>query len=1848
MNNKILRQAETYRKTHTKKLWLYRGLSVIAAVAVFCTTYALILPAITMEKDPTCGIPEHTHTDKCYGESTGEMQFSCIGDLHSHSDDCYDADGNLICGYADFAVHTHSEICYSESGELICPLPEIKAHTHSEDCFEAEAADEDADTDAEAEEISSEHIHTDDCYTMQKGNLICTAKESEGHTHDDSCLGTVRGELICTEAEDNGHSHTDDCIGVISKTLNCEIEETEAHVHTEDCFETVITDELICTPSEDEAEEHIHTDECYKTVENCICSLETEVHTHTDDCYTIVTGYTCGLEESDGHLHSDLCYESITGNVCGLTEGEGHTHNDNCYEWNSVLSCTEGEIDETETDEADETADAEEPEENAERIAICGCEEIILHTHTEECYNEEGALVCGKLQITEHIHTADCLTESAPEVICGMTEHSHDEILCYIDETADIESSEDWEKTLPEELSGIWTSDLVSVASSQVGYTESKTNIQVNANGSVSHYSRYGAWYGRPYGSWDQTFISFCLSYAGIPSSAVPQTSDFSSFLSEASQNGILMSDDHVPQSGDIVLFSGNSGSGTGIVTSGGNTVSVIVGNFNGTVASLDIDAADISACVSVSKAAELYSSGDNSSANEDANEVNISIDSRKIDDKVLIILTAEFAENFDSSAYTWQWQSSEDGESDWNDIDSANDAEYSFVSDGENLKLYYRICGTKNDNSTSSPIFGFYSMISDKIGLPGFNTLEEDETDEDDNSYGADQIVSLAVTPIANAAVLDATKEPDKYYIYYYGYDKTTIIYTAGPYDADTTATPYTKVTVSAGYQWDSKWYLDSACTKAYDFSTPVSSMTDYLTGTYKKDLYLYPGKTPVWSAIFISGGSYVEPQILGRAEDNSSADSFNIDDVTKPTRSGYTFAGWYLDNKYETPATGTQTMPSDIADRNYTVYYYAKWNAGYVPFNPILCVENADDTDFVQESSLGTWYAMAGSTIKVETTKSTSYGSTTYTHKVYCELNGTKYPVYTSDPGSIDNTKRASEATLADVYNSYFVFNNKTDDWNTFIGSDRSPVSTTPVSSATTTVINFYYMRVRVDVTFKISNSGGYIDIYKLQQNGTLTGTVKYTNTTPTKEGNNVSASGTTAGGVEWTYTATSSDRGTNVYTLKNVKYEQTIADAYPVGGAWVTVRNSDSPFRYWGRSNQRSNTGSSNQTSRILILSSNYMYSGGRSPSANIFTAKFEKANKVALMYAIECLPGETADFTINGTGYKVATEYCEVVNGGSDWSAKQIAGCVNSINTDYPGVDQRYNVKTYYGNSVYFEFNAKNYKQRIDTSTAQKLFGTTYWDYYKNSISKLSDLDYAYIFYYNRERETVTFNFNYDKKEVSYTDILYGQNISDYRYAKADGTEHSYLNRDGYRFLGWKIGNSAVLTDEEWDNMVVSGNIVFTAEWEKISRFVVQYYETEKSTEPFEYHFISAEGGTAPYPEMLVYPDRWTYHNHDWQQDLEFTWDTVLFEQYGAEEQLTINGVTDTYIVIKIYGVWDSTKVKVAYDANESQGGIQEKAPTDSHEYEFGDTKVPVAEMGTPGNTDTSKKFVGWKLNKNGLVYQPGDHVAANWLPVMTFIAQWADEGDTVQLIYDPNGGTPNTQYNTDKYYAKGASTSVWDNVGTNDQPYYTRDGYEFIGWNTQADGNGTSYAPGSTITLNATTYLYAQWRPSTYTLVIEKYYNAASNSEKTYLAGATFELKRGDTTVETVTTGTDGKITISTKLDRNVRYTLVETSAPNGFLKLTSPIYFELDSEGKVTFYESESDTTGHNGTYGSAAGVYDSETRTLTVSVENKTGSELPHTGGMGTSLYTSVGLLIVGAAVILFMYNILDKKRCR
>ncbi len=135
------------KRKRTRVLW-QRVVSLLTSIVVFCTTYALILPALTLEKDAVCGIAEHIHDAACFSAEDAALVCEIIE--HTHSDDCYEFEEEdtyvglkYLCKSGG---HDHSESCFGEDGELICSVP---LHTHDASCV-VEDLDTSADTENQA------------------------------------------------------------------------------------------------------------------------------------------------------------------------------------------------------------------------------------------------------------------------------------------------------------------------------------------------------------------------------------------------------------------------------------------------------------------------------------------------------------------------------------------------------------------------------------------------------------------------------------------------------------------------------------------------------------------------------------------------------------------------------------------------------------------------------------------------------------------------------------------------------------------------------------------------------------------------------------------------------------------------------------------------------------------------------------------------------------------------------------------------------------------------------------------------------------------------------------------------------------------------------------------------------------------------------------------------------------------------------------------------------------------------------------------------------------------------------------------------------------------------------------------------------------------------------------------------------------------------------------------------------------------------------------------------------------------------------------------------------------------
>ncbi len=181
MQNSLPRKVQGYIKEHLRKKHWKQIVTILACVVVFCTTYALILPALTVTDDTFCGKSAHTHSDECYEKTLicGKQEAETVegASAHTHTDACYTTQRVTSCGLEETAGHAHGESCYDADGNLICGLEESQGHTHTEACY----TEESVLTCGLEESTSAEealHAHTDACYEK---TLTCRKEEHE-HT----------------------------------------------------------------------------------------------------------------------------------------------------------------------------------------------------------------------------------------------------------------------------------------------------------------------------------------------------------------------------------------------------------------------------------------------------------------------------------------------------------------------------------------------------------------------------------------------------------------------------------------------------------------------------------------------------------------------------------------------------------------------------------------------------------------------------------------------------------------------------------------------------------------------------------------------------------------------------------------------------------------------------------------------------------------------------------------------------------------------------------------------------------------------------------------------------------------------------------------------------------------------------------------------------------------------------------------------------------------------------------------------------------------------------------------------------------------------------------------------------------------------------------------------------------------------------------------------------------------------------------------------------------------------------------------------------------------------------------
>lgn len=276
--------------------------------------------------------------------------------------------------------------------------------------------------------------------------------------------------------------------------------------------------------------------------------------------------------------------------------------------------------------------------------------------------------------------------------------------------------------------------------------------------------------------------------------------------------------------------------------------------------------------------------------------------------------------------------------------------------------------------------------------------------------------------------------------------------------------------------------------------------------------------------------------------------------------------------------------------------------------------------------------------------------------------------------------------------------------------------------------------------------------------------------------------------------------------------------------------------------------------------------------------------------------------------------------------------------------------------------------------------------------------------------------------------------------------------------GYRFDGWYTAPNG---GNKYDfNTPLTNNVTVYAHWIG-NGYTVRFAGN------------GATGGGTP-DQAFQYNIGQNLHRNGFVRDgYTFTgWKRADNQQAYGDGQWVTNLTTQPNGIVTMVAQWSANEAHIRYNPNPPAGKTAGGNGTPNWDGHTGDTPT----IGGNGWTIDGYTFAGWATSPDGsgARYAPGASWTANG--TLTLYAQWTP--GQASLTYDGNGATGGK---TDPQTGK---TDEKINVRDNG---FTRDGYTFVTWNTQADCKGNAVKPNSEWTLRGSSTLYACWAGNAQTL-----------------------------------------------------------------------------------------------------------------------------------------------------------------
>lgn len=276
--------------------------------------------------------------------------------------------------------------------------------------------------------------------------------------------------------------------------------------------------------------------------------------------------------------------------------------------------------------------------------------------------------------------------------------------------------------------------------------------------------------------------------------------------------------------------------------------------------------------------------------------------------------------------------------------------------------------------------------------------------------------------------------------------------------------------------------------------------------------------------------------------------------------------------------------------------------------------------------------------------------------------------------------------------------------------------------------------------------------------------------------------------------------------------------------------------------------------------------------------------------------------------------------------------------------------------------------------------------------------------------------------------------------------------------GYRFDGWYTAPNG---GNKYDfNTLFTNNVTVYAHWIG-NGYTVRFTGN------------GATGGNTP-DQAFQYNIGQNLRRNGFTRDgYTFTgWKRADNQQAYGDGQWVTNLTTQPNGIVTMVAQWSANEAHIRYNPNPPAGKTTGGQGTPNWDGHTGDTPT----IGQNGWTIDGYTFAGWATSPDGsgARYAPGASWTANG--TLTLYAQWTP--GEAGLTYDGNGATGG------KTDPQNGVTDQKVNVRQNG---FTRDGYTFVRWDTQADCRGKAVNPGDKWTLQGSSTLYACWAGNVQTL-----------------------------------------------------------------------------------------------------------------------------------------------------------------